>query len=742
MKIPTVLCNNRQWVCWRYGSAGNGDTPERRPYCPNNGLKAKLDDPGTWGTYEEACQAREKNGYAGIGYVFSKKDLFIGIEVERCYDPETGTFNDMAQAIMKRQPTYTEFLPSGTGIHMIFTGEKPARCCQNLADGIRMVVYGQYFAMTGDRVPGTSDMILPDNGATAWIKDTYIKPANKKKNPDGIPEGEAPTIVKGVPIAEYKGQYYRIKEEDSYPITNFVIRPVEMIASEDEMQLSANFETVNGRIIPINCMTSDLSSLQKFKTVLNSKTIALSFTGRDMDLEYLKEYLTALDWPQKRGVKALGIYDQEGKMVFVSGNWAIDSAGNSAEGIVQLEKYKSIKSSITECHPIDREKLMALGSLLVSYNERDKTVPILAWAAGCFLKEHFRISGIKFPHLFLIGEAGSGKSTTLERVLLPIFSSDRIIAASQATAFTLMKEAASSNVIPLPIDEFKPSKIDKTRLAVLYNHFRDSYDGHDGIRGRADQSIVTYCLSAPLIVAGEESASEAAIRERTVELLFSKKDLQNSIYRMAFNLLISQGDSLSRFGRTLLEKALGTSPDVARSWWQEGMERINPELPSRIVNNLACCYAGLRFLESVCEGFSLSFADVFTIDVRSCIAHLESAAKNYLLDGSVHNRSVVEETLEIMARMPYGLGFTTRIEKGKLYLCLSRLYDLYTKYRKECAITGEVLELKQFQKQLEHSEYFIQKNAQKYFGGTNHKCWVIDYSLLQKRCDVTGFEER
>ena len=108
----------------------------------------------------------------------------------------------------------------------------------------------------------------------------------------------------------------------------------------------------------------------------------------------------------------------------------------------------------------------------------------------------------------------------------------------------------------------------------------------------------------------------------------------------------------------------------------------------------------------------------------------------------MHNRSVVEETLEIMARMPYGLGFTTRIEKGKLYLCLSRLYDLYTKYRKECAITGEVLELRQFQKQLEHSEYFIQKNVQKYFDGTNHRCWVLDYNLLQQRCDVTGFAER
>ena len=80
MKIPTVLCNNRQWVCWRYDHAGNGDTPESRPYCPNNGLEAKLDDPGTWGTYEEACQAREKNGYAGIGYVngweFAKGQIY------------------------------------------------------------------------------------------------------------------------------------------------------------------------------------------------------------------------------------------------------------------------------------------------------------------------------------------------------------------------------------------------------------------------------------------------------------------------------------------------------------------------------------------------------------------------------------------------------------------------------------------------------------------------------------------
>lgn len=92
--------------------------------------------------------------------------------------------------------------------------------------------------------------------------------------------------------------------------------------------------------------------------------------------------------------------------------------------------------------------------------------------------------------------------------------------------------------------------MDRIKLATLYNHFRDSYDGHEGVRGRADLSVVTYDLSAALIVAGEESADEAAIRERRIELLFSKKDLKNTDHRMAFNRILLHEEMFSDFGRT------------------------------------------------------------------------------------------------------------------------------------------------------------------------------------------------
>ena len=213
----------------------------------------------------------------------------------------------------------------------------------------------------------------------------------------------------------------------------------------------------------------------------------------------------------------MGIYEHGNNMVFVSVEGAVDKNGAAVNGIIQLDKYRSISSTILDMKCITAPQLQKLGEQLLSYNEPAKAVSILAWISGCFIKEHLRMKNVKFPHLMLIGEAGSGKSNTLERVIMPVFSKTKIVAAGQTTAFTLMKDAASSNTIPMALDEFKPSKIDSYRLAPLLNHFRNSYDGQEGIRGRADQTTVSYELLAPLVVAGEESPDEAAITPSPVK---------------------------------------------------------------------------------------------------------------------------------------------------------------------------------------------------------------------------------
>lgn len=838
MSYPQELMERRQWVNWRLIPDKDGGKDKKMPYNPITGKGAQSNNPATWTDYATAADALERYGFTGLGFMFSKDDGLVGVDIDHCYDPQTKEFNETARAIIARQPTYMEFSPSGTGIHLFFKGVMPGSGNKNTKTGVEMYEHTRYFTMTGKKLDGATDTIAVDSGTLAWIHETYIRTPKKQKkkskksapvqltdddllelaegaengevfkqlwagkwqddyasqseadmalccrlafwsgkdkeqmdrlfrqsglfrekwdekhHSDGATYGEE-TLAKACelteetyapgsssPVFEYKGQYFRAKGDNTYPITNFVFVPVEMIVAEEETQLTADLVTVRGETYRLTFMTTDFANQQKFKGILNKRTIALSYLGSDGDLELLKSYVSELEWTVKKGVKAVGIYEHSKRSVFVSTNGAVDASGASVADIVQLEKYRSIDTKILDAAPLKKEQLLTLGELLMTYNEPAKAVSILAWVAGCFLKAQLRSFGIKFPHLMLIGEAGSGKSNTLERVIMPVFSRTKVIAAGQTTAFTMMKDSASSNTIPQALDEFKPSKISKYTLDALYNHFRNSYDGHEGIRGRADQTTVSYELLAPLVVAGEESADETAIRERSIELLFSKKDLKAAEYRKAFQRLSASSALLGSLGRSLLSVALKTKPTDVFAWHEEGLGCFAKELPSRVVNNLACLYAGLQLLEKLCVELGLSWQEVFPYNREACRKYIEYAAREYLLDGGTYNKSIVEQTLEIMSRM--GLDPKTEfaiIDDGKvLALWLNHVYDAYTKYRKDYAIIGETLSYAQFKKQLQHSDFFIESNVQKRIGSDNRKVWTLNYELLKARCDVSGFE--
>lgn len=559
------------------------------------------------------------------------------------------------------------------------------------------------------------------------MTESIYSPPAPKKQPD---------------IFEQGGCYYRRKGDKYYQITNFTVDPIEMIISDDEAQLTCDFVTEHGERFPQALLSSDFSTLAKLKAVLNKNTIALSFMGGEGDLELFKIYVYALKWQKKRGVKALGIYPRNKKLVFVDTTGAVGVGCKKVTDIVQMERFKVLDSNILKADFLDIDSLRALAEHILTYNEPAKTVPILAWAAGCYIKPHLRRTGVKYPHLFLIGEAGSGKSNTLERIILPIFSRAKVTASAQVTAFTLMRESNSSNIFPQAFDEFKPSKIDKIRLNWLYNHFRDTYDFHEGVRGRADQTAIVYDLLAPIIVAGEESADESAIRERSVELLFSKRDInQEPKHRDSFIWLTRNSKLLNALGRSLLDTALDTMTSEVSQWFEEGRGFFAGELPLRILDNLCCLYAGLCLTAKLCGRLGASWNEAFRLDREACTKHIEYGAREYLLDGGLSNKSVVEQTFEVMSRMPLKLGADFAFENNNEFLCLvlAGTYDRYTRYRRDCAIVGEVLPYSQFKKHLTHSEFFVEKNRTKRFGNDTKKVWVVDFTKLSQRCDVAGF---
>ena len=844
MGIPNSIKQKPFFVGWKYINRNGNQT--KTPVNPHTGANAKSNDPSTWGTYEQVKAAVEKYHLEGPGIMFAKENGIVGIDIDHCYNPKEKQFNETASSILERCKTYTEFSPSGTGLHLYFLAEdKPAGGNRNSDTGVEMYSRARFFTLTENQVEGTQDDLKQDEGELQWVLETFIEKKKKQQSKkekktstnsfqfsdeeilsrakassngqkfsdlyegrwqsyygsqseadmalcamlafwtgrnaeqmdrifrssalvrdkwderhsssgstygqdtiskacDGCEETYSPSSEG--PIIESSGSYVRCRGEAAYSITNFICIPQEQIITPEEDQLSAIFCTTRGEKLPLTFMSSDFSSTQKFKGMLNRNTIALSFDGSEGDLEALKVYLSTLKWNRKAGVKALGLHDHEGQWVFVDCDGAMAKGAARVENIVQLLKYRSIRTSILSHKRIDKEELVKVMTGLMTYNEPAKTIPILGWCAGAFLKIRLSKLGIKFPHLALIGEAGSGKSSTEESVIMPIFGCDKATAASQVTPFTLMKESASSNLVPQFMDEFKPSKLSEAKINALYNHFRDVYDGHDGQRGRSDQSIAVYELTAPIVFAGEEAPQEAAIRERTIQTLFTKKDLKNNDCKKSIKYLESNPEALGNLGYTLLMGALELRDAEIEAWHEMGMSTFPEDFPTRVVNNLSCCLSGLLFLKKVCQALGVDWDQSLPYSLKECTESLTYCAREYLLDGSMHNRSAIEEALEIMSRIPtliYKQDYSINEDEGQLMLHFPDIYDKYTKYRKEFDIKGEVLTYNEFSKQLQHSELFIQKGKQVFQPGSrkNTKMWVLDYGVLSSRCDVSGFLE-
>lgn len=161
--IPEELRKVPNWVVWKAVPKKNKDGTtklDKVPFDPKVTLKnAKTNDPKTWGTYEQAVETYKDHPkiYAGIGFVFSKEASFVGIDLDKCRDPETGIIEEGAADIIKKFSTYTEVSPSGTGVKMFLRGKLPSGS-GNKNGNFEAYGEGRFFTVTGCRV-GTIDAV-------------------------------------------------------------------------------------------------------------------------------------------------------------------------------------------------------------------------------------------------------------------------------------------------------------------------------------------------------------------------------------------------------------------------------------------------------------------------------------------------------------------------------------------------------------------------------------------------------
>ena len=175
--IPLEMRMMKQWVVWSKQQRPNGKT-RKMPLNPLKGCAAKVDDPSTWATFEEALQTFQVFHMDGLGFVFTPEDPFVGIDFDHCRNTESGEIDPGIQDIVTRINSYTEVSPSGSGLHIIAKGVLPEGGRRN--EKMEMYDRSRFFTMTGDHLIGTPK----EASQSPVLEELYFRLQHEKNKTD------------------------------------------------------------------------------------------------------------------------------------------------------------------------------------------------------------------------------------------------------------------------------------------------------------------------------------------------------------------------------------------------------------------------------------------------------------------------------------------------------------------------------------------------------------------------------
>jgi putative DNA primase/helicase len=134
--IPAELRHERRWVV----------AQAKVPYRPLDATRrADTTDPATWSDFDTAWHLVESGRFPMLGFVLGNG--FVGVDLDKCRNAETGVIESWATDIIELLDSYTETSVSGTGVHVICLGKLPAG--RRRKGKVEMYESARYFVVTG-----------------------------------------------------------------------------------------------------------------------------------------------------------------------------------------------------------------------------------------------------------------------------------------------------------------------------------------------------------------------------------------------------------------------------------------------------------------------------------------------------------------------------------------------------------------------------------------------------------------
>jgi len=204
--VTAELAARKQWLVWGYRPGETEDKKYRKmPHYADGGRRAggqgSDEDRRRLVTLAVAVDAVSRGDFDGVGFAFLPGDGLIGIDLDGMIDPDSGEVSARCANIIEACATYTEYSPSGKGVHIIGLGHIEKSMKSNDI-GVEMFCGSQFFTFTGRLWPGGVEAVQAIPERTLARLEKTIDEAKKARH--AAPGAEPESIAHEAPATPPK----------------------------------------------------------------------------------------------------------------------------------------------------------------------------------------------------------------------------------------------------------------------------------------------------------------------------------------------------------------------------------------------------------------------------------------------------------------------------------------------------------------------------------------------------------
>jgi len=575
-----------------------------------------------------------------------------------------------------------------------------------------------------------------EDGIIEWLFKT--QPVGDKVNDSETPDKYLTTTItearsrtartSSSGIEEQPDGYYAYSRRGSKRLSTFTFSPRLLLDSAAFGEVDAIVGSVRAAGYEWGDVTFTRSAFTRVDRIDRETPIAAwQWLGNDQELRQLLPYLMVQladkGMPRVIATPALGLYNVGGVWYFVGDRHTLSKDecwGPFSGPIAALPTGK--ERPRLELENADRGALQMVADLLPEMNSDESIWTMIGWYFASPLKPYLESQGIRFPILNVTGTRGSGKTTLIQRVFLPLLGQvDAKSYDAGTTRFVTLALLGSTNAVPVAFSEFRFANVGGFLRYILL-----AYDtGHDP-RGRSDQTTKDYPLSAPFSLDGEDLVSDPACQERIVACNLHPADIREGTiayeaYRAWSNACVE--GSLVGVARYYIQWLLAmlTDGEVARvieSCRNRSYVALPARMPERVRSNYTVAYIGINLF---CQAFGVKVPD-FDVLGRSVriVFNTESGRSRTIVD------DFVEELVnDISTRGGIGFNWERGDSGGQIWFQLSATHSWWLANLRRQGRAG--LERDAIRSQLKEVEYILSPMK---FRGT--LMYGVDLALAQQ----------